>query len=107
MWFGSRRLTYFAISSIHACRRAPHPRHRGSLMSSHAKIVGSSRYETPVNALTRSMSAFAFALYMRPQSGSEKNADFEASKTSGNAPPPRRRAAAQSRYWLTPPWCSQ
>ncbi len=44
---------------------------RGSLMSSQAKMVGSSRYATPVMVLTRVTSAVRKFLYMARHCGDE------------------------------------
>jgi hypothetical protein len=45
---------------------------RGSLMSSHAKMVGSSRYATPVTLFTRVTSAVKKSRYSARQAGEEK-----------------------------------
>ena len=45
---------------------------RGSLMSSHAKMVGSSRYATPVMVFVRVTSAVMKFLYMARHCGDEK-----------------------------------
>jgi len=95
-------LIYAAISSIHPCNAPPHPRQRGSFISSHAKIVGSSLYITPLYALTRVSSARALALYIRLLAGSEKNEDLEPDEVGvpKKREPPFRLAnsADQSRY---------
>ena len=90
-------MTKRAISSIHAWSAFAHPRHRGSLMSSHAKIAGSSRYRRPVKTFTRSIKTRAFASYIRLHARSVKKSFLLAFLV----------APDQSRYCATPPLYSQ
>ena len=52
-WCGASERTIATVSPIHSRNAVPAFIGRGSLASSHAMMVGSSRYATPVSELVR------------------------------------------------------
>eukprot|EP00982_Pelagococcus_subviridis_P011471 31088-Pelagococcus_subviridis.AAC.2 len=103
MWFASTLFACADISSIQFWRISPDasPRTRGSLMSSHANIAGSSLYATPVIVFTRERTCVANRLNHARQSWDVKKSSWR----SREWPSARRSpaACAQFTYAIAPP----